>query len=201
MSEAGGARGPRGWNPDDRPDAEVRRRDRSRDDGWIRAFLRAAPWGVLATLRDGRTFLNPNIFVYDAGRHALYLHTARVGRTRTNVEGEARVSFTAAAVGRLLPADTALEFSVEYASVVVFGRGSVVEDDSEARAALEALLQKYAPHLEAGRDYRAVVPEELARTTVLRVEIDGWSGKEKAAAEAFPGAFRLPEPEIPFRPG
>ena len=62
----------------------MRRNDRAMDDGWIRAFLATAPVGVVATVDDGQPFLNSNLFVYDESRHAIYVHTARTGRTRGN---------------------------------------------------------------------------------------------------------------------
>lgn len=177
----------------------VRRKDRAvTDDDWIRDVLRREPFGVLATVADGQPFVNANIFVYVDAAHAVYLHTARAGRTRANVEGDERVCFTVSRMGRLLPADTALEMSVEYEGVVVFGRAAVVADEAEARAALQALLDKYFPHLAPGRDYRAIQPEELARTTVYRVAVERWSGKRKEAPADFPGAFvygRFPEPK------
>jgi hypothetical protein len=176
----------------------VRRRDRAQDDDWIRAFLRAAPFGFLATVAEGRPFLNGNIFVYEEGAHALYFHTGRTGRTRSNLEAPSPVTFSAGVMGRLLPADEALEFSVEYASVVVFGQGRVVTDEDEAYRALQLLLDKYAPHLRPGRDYRATTPEELKRTSVFRVDIEAWSGKQKAESPDFPGAFAVEEPTIPF---
>jgi nitroimidazol reductase NimA-like FMN-containing flavoprotein (pyridoxamine 5'-phosphate oxidase superfamily) len=172
------------------PLARPRRHDRAvDDDGWIRDFLRRAAFGNLATVHDGQPFLNMNIFVYDEARHAIYLHTARTGRTRSNVEADGRVCFGVATMGRLLPADTALEFSVEYAGVTVFGRASVVADEAEAKDALQQLLDKYAPHLRPGRDYRPTTPEELARTAVYRIDIEQWGGKQKVAPADFPGAF------------
>jgi uncharacterized protein len=179
--------------------ARLRRRDRGKDDAWIRAFLSAAPFGVLATVDEGgRPCLNSNLFVFDAERHCLYLHTHRTGRTRDNVDGHSSVAFTVAAMGRLLPADEALEFSVEYAAVVVFGTAAVVEDPEEAVQALRALLTKYAPHLAYGTDYRGITEEERARTAVYRVDIEAWSGKELAAPSDFPGAYSMPSPPVPF---
>ena len=140
---------------------DMRRRDRGRDDAWIGAYLQAASFGFLATVREGQPFLNSNLFVYDPGRHAIYLHTARTGRTETNLSEPVPVAFSTAAMGRLLPADEALEFSVEYSGVVVFGTGQVVEDAEEAEAGLQMILDRYAPHLEPGRDYREIVPEEM----------------------------------------
>lgn len=168
---------------------QVRRADRAvEDEVWIRDLLGRVPTGYLATVFGGQPFLNSNLFVYDSAAHAIYLHTASKGRARTNVENEPRVCFTVTEMGRLLPADVALEFSVEYRSVVVFGRATVVDDASEAAGALLQLLGKYFGHLTPGRDYRPPVEEELKRTTVLRVDIESWSGKKKEVGD-FPGAF------------
>lgn len=169
---------------------EVRRRDRSKDDAWIRAYLQEAPFGFLATVDDDQPFLNSNLFVYAEEEHAIYLHTHRTGRTRDNLDQPRRVAFSAAEMGRLLPASEALEFSVEYAGVVAFGTGRVVEDPQEAERGLQLLLDKYAPHLRPGRDYRPIVPDELKRTAVYRIDVDAWSGKQKDAPETFAGAYR-----------
>ena len=176
------------------PPAEVRRSDRAvYDEAWIADLLRRAPTGVLATVSDGQPFINTNLFVYDAPQHVIYMHTARVGRTQTNVEGGERVCFSVSEMGRLLPADEALEFSVEYAGVAAFGRASIVEGE-EAERGLQMLLDKYFPHLQPGRDYRPIVPEELKRTAVYRIDIESWSGKKKEVADDFPGAFLYGQP-------
>jgi uncharacterized protein len=175
------------------PLAAMRRRDREQDDAWIRAFLARASFGFLATVADGTPFLNSNLFVHDDENHRIYLHTARTGRTPENVARGGSAAFSAAAMGRLLPASEALEFSVEYASVVVFGRILPVAAEDEKRRALEMVMAKYAPHLEPGTDYRPITPAEVARTSVHRLDIEAWSGKRKVAEEAFPGAYRLPE--------
>lgn len=180
--------------------SDIRRRDRGKDDAWIGAYLQAAGFGFLATVWEGQPFLNSNLFVYDAGRHAIYLHTARTGRTTTNLSEPAQVAFSTAAMGRLLPADQALEFSVEYSGVVVFGTGQIVADVEEAEGALQMILDRYAPHLEPGRDYRPIVAEELKRTAVFRIDIEEWSGKEKSEDAAFEGALELPGVAIPFEP-
>jgi len=179
--------------------ATVRRRDRAKDDAWVRAYLAEAPYGFLASVgEEGQPFLNSNLFVYDDERRCIYLHTHRTGRTRDNLEAREKIAFGVAAMGRLLPAPEALEFSVEYAGVVVFGTGRVVADPLEAKAALQMLLDKYAPHLEAGRDYRPTTDDELKRTAVYRVDIESWSGKQKEVEADFPGAYELPRPPVPF---
>jgi nitroimidazol reductase NimA-like FMN-containing flavoprotein (pyridoxamine 5'-phosphate oxidase superfamily) len=166
-----------------------RRKDRSQGEDWIRALLRQGGAGVLVTVHRGRPRPIPLNYVYSEARNAIYLHTARMGETRGNLPGP--VAFCVYEMGRLLPAGEALEFGVEYRSVVVFGTGSVVEDPEEAEAALILIMEKYAPHLKAGVDYRPVMPEEIRRTAVLRVDIEGWSGKQKTEPPDFPGAYRF----------
>jgi len=168
-----------------------RRKDRSKDEAWIRALLHRGGVGVLATVRDGRPLPMPLNYVYDQEGEVIYLHTGKRGSSMENLGAGAPVALSVFEMGRLLPADEALEFGVEYALVVVFGRGSVVEDPKEAEDALVLIMEKYAPHLKAGIDYRPVAPEEVKRTAVLRVDIESWSGKEKKEAPDFPGAYRL----------
>lgn len=168
----------------------VRRSDRAvDDDAWIKSFLHRAAVGTLATAHDGQPFINSNLFVYDEAAHCIYIHTARVGRTQANIDLNPRVCFSIMTMGRMLPAPEALAFSVEYTGVTVFGRGEIVQDDAQATHALQLLLDKYAPHLQAGVHYRPPVPEEVKRTAVFCVHIEEWSGKKKEVADDFPGAF------------
>lgn len=179
----------------------MRRRDRAVEDpAWIRDFLERVPVGVLATADGGRPLLHVNLFCFDRARDAIYLHTARAGRTRETVGAHPAVCFAAYELGRFLPADRALEFSVEFASVVTLGRIAIVTEAGEARRALASLLAKYAPHLRPGADYRPITDDELERTTVYRIEIDAWSGKRKAVGE-HPGAYPWPPPGASPEPG
>jgi len=177
----------------DRPLTELRRTDRRvEDEAFLEERLASAAFGVLAMADGNQPVVNVNLFAYDPDRRAIYLHTAATGRTRETVEANPKVAFTVAEMGRLLPADEAVEFSVEYASVVVFGTATVVRGE-EARHGLQLLLDRYAPHLEPGRDYRGITEDELERTAVYRVGIEAWSGKRKAAEQDFPGAFTFGE--------
>lgn len=181
------------------PRVEMRRKDRGKDDEWVRAYLRAATWGFVATTgEDGKPYLHSNLFAFDEERHCLWMHGYRSGRMRSGVGASEKVVFSAAGMGRMLPTTTAVGFSVEYASVVVYGSARVVEDADEATSGLRLIMEKYAPHLRYGEDYRAIPPEDLERTAVYRVDIEAWSGKQKEVEPDFPGAYALPEPPVPF---
>ena len=170
---------------------QPRRADRAvLDESWLKAMLCSAPYGSLGTEYQGQPYVKPTLFVYDESAHAVYFHGAVEGRTRTNIEANPRACFCVSELGRLLPADTAMNFGIEYASVVIFGETRLVSDLQEAQRALQLLLDKYFPHHKPGKDYRPIVPEELNVTLVYRLDIVRWSGKQDRAASDFPGAFR-----------
>jgi nitroimidazol reductase NimA-like FMN-containing flavoprotein (pyridoxamine 5'-phosphate oxidase superfamily) len=169
-----------------------RRKDRAKDDAWIAAFLQRVPFGTLATESQGQPFQKPTLFIYLPSDHAIYFHGANEGRLPQNLAANPRASFCAAEMGRLLPADTAMEFGVEYASVVAFGPVRLLSDPVKAERALQLLLDRYFPHMKPGEDYQPILPEELNITAVYRLDIQAWSGKEDVSPSDFPGAFEFP---------
>ncbi len=168
----------------------MRRRDRQvADDAWIIALLDRAEYGVLATCVGGQPFAVPRNFVYDCERHCIYLHGARKGRTFETVRNGARAALSVSEMGRLLPAARAMNMSVEFRGVMIYGRVGLVNDPQEATYALHLLVKKYFPHLARGRDYEPVSAADLKVTSTLRLDVEAWSGKEKRGAADHPGAF------------
>ena len=165
------------------------------DEHWIRAMLHGAPFGSLGMLQAGHPYVKPTLFVYDETAHAVYFHGALEGRTHTALEAHPEVCFTISQLGRLLPAKTAMEFSIEYNSVIVFGAVQIVEGE-EALTALQLLMDKYFTHLRPDQDYQPTNPEELALTSVYRIAITSWSGKAHHAAPDYPGAFYYERPGL-----
>ena len=149
-----------------------------RDDDWIRAFLRAALVGHIASSLNGQPFLNPSTFWFDEENHQIVFHSNVTGRVRSNIESNPKVCFEASELGKLLPSNVALEFSLQYRSVIVFGTARLVTDPVEARRVLYGLIQKYFPKMQAGKEYREITGRELKRTSVYAIKIEEWSGKE-----------------------
>jgi nitroimidazol reductase NimA-like FMN-containing flavoprotein (pyridoxamine 5'-phosphate oxidase superfamily) len=173
-----------------------RRAERSRDEDWIRALLHRGEAAVFSAVLNRRPFCLPRLYVFDEEREAVYVHGAYGGVTGKvlNQNGDGvPMAMTIYEMGRLLPADEAVEFGVEYRSVVLTGKAVQVTDREEALHGLQLFMAKYAPHLKAGEDYAPIAPEELIRTSVVRLDIESWSGKEKDAPPDFPGAYRLNE--------
>jgi nitroimidazol reductase NimA-like FMN-containing flavoprotein (pyridoxamine 5'-phosphate oxidase superfamily) len=156
----------------------------ARDDEWIRDFLRRVHIGHIATRWDDQPFITPTTFWYDEERHKLFFHSNIVGRVRANIERYERVCFEACEAGRFLPSNVALEFSVQYASVVAFGTARVIQDVEEKRHALYGLLKKYFSGMTAGQEYRPITDRELASTSVYAISIESWSGKKNWPKQA-----------------
>ncbi len=173
----------------------MRRKDRAKDDAWIQEIVTSAGFCSIATVDGHQPFINTVTFVYDSNEHSIYFHTAKQGRLRGNVDRGSRVCATVAEMGRLLPARTARSFSVEFRSVVMFGRISIIEDLDTGTAAMQLFMDKYFPHLKPGDDYRAIQPHEIEEISIYRIDIEAWSGKEKRADDDAQGAFYWGEQE------
>ena len=122
------------------PIAFQRRPHLARADEWIRAFLKQAKIGHIASSVDGQPFINPTMFWYDEENHQIAFHSNVAGRIRSNIESNSKVSLEASELGRFLPSNVALEFSLQFRSVVVFGTARVVTDPMEARRLLYGLI-------------------------------------------------------------
>ena len=167
----------------------IRRKERKKDDAWIKAFLARAEFGTMATALGDQPFLVTRNFVYDEAAHAVYMHGAKKGRTYERALEDPRVSFSASEAGRLLPGKRAMNLGTEFSGVVIFGHLRIVTASAEAKRGLQLLCDKYFPHLQPGVDYEPIAEAELKVTAVLRIDIESWSGKESKAANDFPGAF------------
>ncbi len=186
---------PRPYDPTTHPPNVSRRPELAQDDGWIREFLARAAIGHVASQWEGQPFLTPTTFWYDSAQHRIVFHSNVAGRVRANLERDGRVAFEASEAGRLLPSNVALEFSIQYASVIAFGRAEVLSGDEPKRQALYGLIGKYFPTMAAGREYRPITGQELKRTSVYAIHIESWSGKQNWPEAADQSGEWPPLPE------
>ena len=122
---------------------------------------------------DGQPFVIPT--AYGRKGDVLYIHGARASRMQKALARGADVCVTVTLVDGLVLARSAFHHSINYRSVVVFGRARVVESEAEKAAALEAFTE----HVMPGRwaDVRTPTSQELAATTVLAIELREASAK------------------------
>jgi nitroimidazol reductase NimA-like FMN-containing flavoprotein (pyridoxamine 5'-phosphate oxidase superfamily) len=149
----------------------------AREEGWIVDFLQQAEIGHVATRSGEQPYLIPTLFWYDVERHEIYFHSNIKGRIRSNAESHAQVCFETFQAGKPLPSNIALEFSIQYESVIAFGEIRLVEDQAEKERLLYGLIEKYFPTMTPGDEYRPITEKELKRTSVYAIAINSWSGK------------------------
>jgi nitroimidazol reductase NimA-like FMN-containing flavoprotein (pyridoxamine 5'-phosphate oxidase superfamily) len=108
----------------------------------------------------------------------LYLHGSTVNHMLTALGGGIDACVTVTLLDGLVLARTALHHSVNYRSVVLFGRATPIEDTVAKLAALAALVD----HISPGRSSACRPPnaKELAGTTVLGLPIAEASAKVRS---------------------
>jgi len=162
--------------PSDR--VRVRRKaDRAHyDRETIHAILDAAVVGHVGYVLDGQPYVLPTA-IWRTGER-LYWHGSSASRMIRAVQDGAPVCVTATLLDGLVLARSGFDHSVNYRSVVVLGRARLVEDETEATAALAAFIE----HLYPGRwaALRPITGQELKATSVVWVDLDEASAKIRA---------------------
>jgi hypothetical protein len=122
---------------------------------------------------DGQPFVIPT--AYARVEDQLLIHGSSVSRMLRALAGEIEVCVTVTLLDGLVLARSAFHHSMNYRSVVVFGKASVVPDEA---AKLDA-LRAFTEHIIRGRwaDVRPPTPNELNATMVLRLPLTEASAK------------------------
>ena len=105
----------------------------------------------------------------------LYFHGSVASRMLKSLSGGVEACVTVTLLDGLVLARSTFHHSMNYRSVMVFGRARVVEDREERLRALDALVEHVVP----GRSAEARGPNEieLKQTVVLALPIDEASAK------------------------
>jgi nitroimidazol reductase NimA-like FMN-containing flavoprotein (pyridoxamine 5'-phosphate oxidase superfamily) len=122
---------------------------------------------------DGQPFVIPT--GYARADETLLIHGSQASRMLRALGQGIDVCVTVTLIDALVLARSAFHHSMNYRSVVIFGRASVIEDREEKLRALFALSE----HMIPGRwnDVREPTEEELRQTTVLSLPIEEASAK------------------------
>lgn len=145
----------------------------------------------------------------------LYVHGSSASRMLRNLSEGLEVCVTVTHVDGLVLARSAFNHSVNYRSVVVLGKGTLLATDAEKIAALRAFTERLTP----GRweEIRYPNETELKATSVLKVPLAEASAKVRqgdpiddeedyalncwAGVIPFSTSFSAPEPDPQLRPG
>lgn len=122
---------------------------------------------------DGQPFVIPTGFARINDR--LYIHGSQISRMLRTLASGIEVCVTVTLLDGLVLARSAFHHSMNYRSVVVFGRASMV-DDKEAKL---AALRAFSEHVIPGRwdEARQPTDQELKATAVLSLPLEEASAK------------------------
>jgi uncharacterized protein len=122
---------------------------------------------------EGRSFVIPTGYA----RHddQIYIHGSQASRMLRTLKGGIDVCVTVTLLDGLVLARSAFHHSMNYRSVVVFGRAIAVDDPADKAVALLA----FSEHVIPGRwnDVREPTQQELKATTVLSLPLEEVSAK------------------------
>ena len=124
-------------------------------------------------LVDGQPFVIPTS--YGRKDASLYIHGSAASRMLREMKEGVAVCVTVTLLDGLVLARSVFNHSMNYRSVVILGKATLVDDPDEKIAALRAL----AEHIIPGRwdDARQPNERELKQTSVLRLPIEEFSAK------------------------
>ncbi len=142
----------------------------------IRAILDEGLVCHVAVPVDGRPHVIPTAYVRVGDW--IYLHGATANQLLRALRSGAEAGLCVTLIDGLVLARSAFHSSVNYRSVVVYGRATEVVDPNEKLEALHALVD----HMVPGRwsDVRAPNPYELRQTLVVKLPIEEASAKLRA---------------------
>ena len=149
----------------------MRRKDREiTDRALIEAILKRATVCRIGLVGKEGPYVIAMSFGYDA--HCLYLHCASEGKKLDLIREDPRVAFEVDLDHEVVPQASPCGWTLRYRSVVGSGRAVLVADAQEKRHGLEAIMQQH------GGTLGLVGETDLARVSVVRIEVSEMTGKE-----------------------
>jgi len=161
--------------------SQVRRRPQraAYDEATVFSILDAGLMAHVGYVIDGQPFVTPTAY-WREGR-TLYWHGSAASRMLDAV-GCAPVCVTVSFLDGLIVGRSGITHSVNFRSVMAFGRAKAVIDPAAKRAAMEAFIDR----LYAGRNVklRPTTEAELAAIALVKMEIEEASAKVKDTGPA-----------------
>lgn len=153
----------------------MRRKEREiRDIIQIEKIISDSEVCRIALVDDGMPYIVALNFGYLKGDiPVLYFHCANEGRKIDIIKKNPKVCFQMESKHELIKSDSACEYSMNFKSIVGFGKICIVEKKQEKIKGLDVLMRQYSKN---NYEYTKKI---LDNTTVLRLDIDSLSAKVK----------------------
>lgn len=163
------------------------------DRGTIHAILNEGMVCHVGFAINGQPTVIPTIYVRIGD--SVYLHGSPASRMLQLVESGGEVCIAVTIVDGLVLARSAFHHSINYRSVVLFGRGEEVREPARKAEVLRALSEHLIP--DRWDEVREPSADELRRTLVVGIPIDEASAKVRSG----PPLDDEPDYELPIWAG
>ena len=149
----------------------MRRNDREIVDlALIEDIIRNSLVCRLGMSRNDQPYVVPLCFAYRD--NTLYFHSAREGLKLEILQQNSKVCVEFDIDQEVIQGDKPCKWSMQYRSVIGFGRASLVEDSEEKKKGLDAIMNHYSNKL------FAYVDSAIESICIIKVEIESMTGKK-----------------------
>lgn len=155
----------------------MRRKDREIvDKKLIEDFISGEQVLRVAFYDDGDIYIVPINYgyLYENDKYCFYFHGAKAGRKYELSKEEPLVGFEIDGGYKLLESETACKFSASFQSVVGTGKLRIIEDISEKRIGLDAIMKQLTQ-----KSSWSYSEEAMNAVAVFKLEVDKISCKAK----------------------
>lgn len=138
-------------------------------------------------IQDNYPYIIPMSYHYRAEEpDRLYLHGSIRSRALQHLASGNPVCVTVTLTDGLVYSRKAMNHSMNYRSVVLFGRAREVTSEDEKSKLFDEMVRRYFPGRAAGRDYHAPPSPDLGVTALVEVTIEEWNAKARRGGPTGP---------------
>lgn len=138
-------------------------------------------------VEEGVPYVIPLSYHYDVeSPDSIYLHGSIRSRAMKILASGETVCVTVTLTDGLVYSRKAMNHSMNYRSVALFGKGREVTDEREKFDLFDSMVQRYFPGRMVGEDYNIPPSADLGVTALVEVVIEEWNGKRRIGPPTGP---------------
>ena len=136
----------------------------------MESILNSAQVLRLGLCDEGEPYIVPVCFGYVDG--VLYVHSAREGRKLNIIKRQAQVCFEVDILSRLVKKDLPCKWTVDYTSIIGWGKASIVTEPNEIKKGLDVIMVHYG-----GKPPFEYTEASVSKMVMIRIEIKSMTCK------------------------
>lgn len=139
---------------------------------------------------DGIPYIIPMSYDYDKNQpDRIILHGSQKSRVLNHLEEGNPVCIEVTLLEGLVYSKTAMFHSMNYRSVICFGKSRLITDNTEKQKIFARMIKRYFPGRTENQDYQAPPVGHLEATKVIEVIIESFSAKARKGDPRGPNDF------------